>query len=43
VATTHAPAALQVQLHAGDPVQVDLQLDAPSVDRRPAHSARSPH
>jgi Carboxypeptidase regulatory-like domain len=39
VATTHAPAAVQVELPAGAPSRVDLQLGAPAVDRRPAHAA----
>jgi len=38
VATTHAPAAVQVELPAGPPSRVDLQLGSPAVDRRPAHA-----
>ncbi len=38
VATTHAPAAVQVELPAGAPSRVDLQLGAPAIDRRPAHA-----
>jgi MFS family permease len=41
VATTHAPAAVQVELPAGAPSRVDLQLGAPAIDRRPAHVQNS--
>ncbi len=39
VATTHAPAAVQVELPAGNTAQVDLQLGLPVRERRPAHAA----
>lgn len=38
VATTHAPAAVQVELPAGAPARVDLQLGTPATDRRAAHA-----
>ena len=37
-ATTHAPAAVQVELPAGAPSRVDLQLGTPAADRRAAQA-----
>ncbi|MFC4948925.1 MFS transporter [Pseudonocardia sp. GCM10023141] len=40
VATSHAPAAVQVELPPGAPARIDLRLGAPAADR-PAHALRS--
>ena len=41
VATTHAPAAVQVELGAGETPHLDLRLGTPAAERRrPAHAAR---
>jgi MFS family permease len=41
VATTHAPAAVQVELPAGDPSRVDLRLGSPAAERSSAHAVHA--